>query len=90
MEANFKARIIGAIATVLALALILPNILQGEKKAEYSTEIPAKPSTPNWVDESQSPLKQANYILNNSLALFAVVGDSFEAKPPLNHLPGFL
>lgn len=51
---NFKARTVGAIATVLALALILPNILHREKEAGFKSEIPLKPETPNWVDESQN------------------------------------
>lgn len=51
---NFKARTVGAIATVLALALILPNILHREKEAAFETEIPPKPDTPDWVDESKN------------------------------------
>ncbi len=54
MESNLKARIVGAVVTVLALSLILPNILKSEKKTEFSSEIPEKPSTPTWVDESQN------------------------------------
>ncbi len=54
METNLKARLIGALVTVLALALILPNILHRDKGPGFTTEIPAKPKTPDWVDESQS------------------------------------
>lgn len=51
---NFKARTVGAVATVLALALILPNILHREKEAGFESEIPPKPETPSWVDETQN------------------------------------
>jgi DedD protein len=55
MEVNLKARILGAIVTVLALALVLPNVLQGQRLAEEdATLIPEKPETPIWVDEKQS------------------------------------
>jgi DedD protein len=55
MEANLKARVIGAVVTVFALALILPNVLKGQNLAEDSlSTIPATPSTPSWVDEKQS------------------------------------
>ena len=55
MEVNLKVRIIGAVVTVLALALILPNVLQGKPLGEsVIISIPAKPSTPDWVDEKQS------------------------------------
>ncbi len=55
MEINLKARIIGAVVTVLAMALILPNVLQN-KRAEYLVvnDMPDKPATPIWVDEKQS------------------------------------
>lgn len=55
MEKNLKARIVGAVVTVFALALILPNVLQGQRFNEKSlTAIPSKPATPEWVDEKQS------------------------------------
>jgi DedD protein len=55
MESNLKARIIGAVVTVLALALILPNILQsGHLSRSLISDMPAKPATPEWVDEKQS------------------------------------
>lgn len=54
MEPNFKARTVGAIVTVLALALILPNILHTKKDAGFESQIPAKPSTPSWVDEGEN------------------------------------
>lgn len=55
METNLKARILGAVVTVLALALVLPNVLQGQRLGEdESTLIPEKPDTPSWVDEKQS------------------------------------
>lgn len=53
METNLKARTLGAVVTVLALALILPNILHRDKNELFTTEIPAKPSTPDWVDSGQ-------------------------------------
>jgi DedD protein len=55
MESNLKARILGAIITVLALVLILPNVLQGQRLGlEDATLIPEKPATPSWVDKKQS------------------------------------
>lgn len=55
METNLKARILGAVVTVLALALILPNVLQTElQNDQLLSEIPERPATPHWVDESQS------------------------------------
>jgi cell division septation protein DedD len=53
METNLKARTLGAIVTVLGLALILPNILHRDKGEAFTTEIPPKPDTPTWVDEKQ-------------------------------------
>jgi DedD protein len=54
MESNLKARIIGAVVTVLALALVLPNILQsGHFSREITSNMPVKPATPEWVDEKQ-------------------------------------
>lgn len=55
MEGNLKARILGAIVTIFAMALILPNILA--KKELYDplrSEIPPKPPTPDWVGEVDS------------------------------------
>jgi DedD protein len=55
METNLKARILGAVVTVLVLALVLPNVLQGQRLGvDDTTLIPAKPKTPSWVDEKQS------------------------------------
>lgn len=55
MEVNLKARIVGAVITVFAMAVILPNVLQGQRLGgEAMTSIPEKPSTPGWVDEKQS------------------------------------
>lgn len=55
METNLKARILGAVVTVLALALILPNVLEKDRlRQELSSEMPPTPSTPSWVDESQN------------------------------------
>jgi DedD protein len=55
METNLKARILGAVVTVLALALVLPNILQGQRLGvDDTTFIPEKPETPSWVDKKQS------------------------------------
>jgi DedD protein len=73
MEVNLKARIIGAIVTVLALALILPNVLQGKPLGEaVMISIPAKPSTPDWVDEKQSSRVR--------IELNALATGSFEQK----------
>lgn len=55
MVGSLKARILGAVITVCAMALILPNIL--ESKTLYDpmrSEIPAKPETPEWVGEVES------------------------------------
>lgn len=54
MEPNFKARTVGAVITVLALALILPNILHTKKETGFQSQIPPKPPTPDWVDESEN------------------------------------
>ena len=54
MEPNFKARTVGAVVTVLALALILPNILHTKKETSFQSQIPPKPLTPDWVDESEN------------------------------------
>lgn len=55
METNLKARMLGAVATVLALALVLPNVLKDNHLDEGdATLIPVKPETPSWVDEEQS------------------------------------
>ncbi len=55
METNLKARILGAVVTVLALALVLPNVLQKDRLAnELVSEIPATPKTPHWVDQNQN------------------------------------
>ncbi|MFT6189765.1 MAG: DedD protein [Oleispira sp.] len=55
MEINFKARILGAVITVLLLALILPNVIKGQQlDADDDSTIPAKPVIPSWVDEKQS------------------------------------
>jgi DedD protein len=52
METNLTARIIGAVATVLGLALILPNVLQNDKNSYLVSDIPPKPDEPSWLDES--------------------------------------
>lgn len=55
METHLKARILGAVITVLVMALVLPNVLKSEYLDEDDiTLIPEKPSTPIWVDEQQS------------------------------------
>lgn len=55
MEINFKARILGAVITVLLLALILPNVIKGQQlNVEDDSSIPTKPEIPSWVDERQS------------------------------------
>lgn len=73
MEVNLKARIIGAIITVLALALILPNILKGKPLGEAAIiSIPEKPMTPDWVDEKKSSRVR--------IELNALATGSFEQK----------
>ena len=55
MEINFKARILGAVITVLLLALILPNVIKGQQlDTDDDSSIPVKPEVPSWVDEKQS------------------------------------
>ena len=55
MEINFKARVLGAVITVLLLALILPNVIKGQQlAADDDSTIPDKPVIPSWVDEKQS------------------------------------
>mgnify|MGYP000636860834 FL=1 len=55
MEINFKARILGAVITVLLLALILPNVIKGQQlDTDDDSLIPVKPEVPSWVDEKQS------------------------------------
>lgn len=55
METNLKARILGAVVTVLALALILPNVLEKDRLSkELVSDIPPAPKTPHWVDEGQN------------------------------------
>lgn len=55
MEGHLKTRLIGAIITVLVLALILPNVLDGnEQRDRLLTQIPAKPPTPDWVEEGDT------------------------------------
>lgn len=73
MEVNLKARVIGAVVTVFALALILPNVLQGKHLGSEGMEaIPAKPQTPEWVDEKQSSRVR--------IELNALATGSFEQK----------
>ncbi|MEH6449803.1 MAG: SPOR domain-containing protein [Oleispira sp.] len=73
MEVNLKARIIGAVVTVLALALVLPNILKGPRLGEEAMmAIPDKPATPEWVDEKQSSRVR--------IELNALATGSFEQK----------
>ncbi len=73
MEINLKARIIGAVVTVLALALILPNVLQGKPLGEAAMiSIPAKPNTPDWVNEKQTSRVR--------IELNALASGSFEQK----------
>jgi DedD protein len=73
MEANLKARILGAVVTVLVLALVLPNVLKGQHLAEEDeTLIPDKPDTPSWVDEKQSSRVR--------IELNALATGSFEEK----------
>lgn len=55
MASNLKARILGAVVTVLAMALILPNILETKKLYDpLRSEIPQKPAVPDWVGDAQS------------------------------------
>lgn len=51
MEGNLKTRTLGAFVTVLAMALILPNVLQEKRLYPLHSEIPPKPATPSWVGD---------------------------------------
>ena len=55
MEGNLNARVLGAVVTVLAMALVLPNILEEKSLHDpLRSEIPPKPPTPEWVGEADS------------------------------------
>jgi DedD protein len=55
MEGNLKARILGAVVTIIAMALILPNILaEKELYDPLRSEIPPKPPMPDWVGKIDS------------------------------------
>jgi len=50
-----KARILGAVVTVLAMALVLPNVLDGNpQKDRLLTAMPPKPDTPEWVNTGET------------------------------------
>lgn len=50
-----KARILGAVVTVLLMALVLPNVLDGNpQKDRLLTEMPPKPDTPDWVNTGET------------------------------------
>jgi len=50
-----KARVLGAIITVLVMALVLPNVLDGNaQKDRLLSQIPPKPDTPSWVKEGET------------------------------------
>lgn len=55
MEGNLNARVLGAVVTVLAMALILPNILEEKSLNDpLRSEIPPKPPTPDWVGDADN------------------------------------
>ena len=55
MEGNLTARVLGAVVTVLAMALVLPNVLEEKRLHDpLRSEIPAKPPTPDWVGKADS------------------------------------
>lgn len=55
MEGNLKARVLGAVVTILAMALVLPNILaEKELYDPLRSGLPPKPPTPDWVGEADS------------------------------------
>jgi DedD protein len=55
MEGNLNARVLGALVTVIAMALVLPNILDEKSLHDpLRTEIPPKPPTPDWIGEADS------------------------------------
>jgi len=55
MEGNLNARVLGAVVTVLAMALVLPNILEEKSLQDpLRSEIPPKPEFPDWVNEADS------------------------------------
>ncbi len=55
MVGSLKARILGAVITVCAMALILPNILESKKLYDpLRSAIPPKPEVPAWVGEVES------------------------------------
>ena len=48
MEGNLTARVLGAVVTGLAMALVLPNVLEEKRLHDpLRSEIPAKPPTPD-------------------------------------------
>jgi DedD protein len=73
MEGNLNARVLGAVVTILAMALVLPNILQEKSLHDpLRTEIPPKPQTPEWVGQADSTRVR--------IELDALVGGSFEEE----------
>ena len=56
MAQNLKQRILGALVTLLALALLLPIILDSKKSIEsFNTEVPAMPEQPDWAQVENEP-----------------------------------
>lgn len=52
MASRLKARVLGAVVTVLAMALVLPNILETKRLYDpLRSEIPEKPAVPDWVED---------------------------------------
>lgn len=50
MAQNLKQRILGALLTLLVVALLLPIILDSKKSIEpFDTEVPAMPEQPDWA-----------------------------------------
>ncbi|GGY42394.1 hypothetical protein GCM10011297_14290 [Bacterioplanes sanyensis] len=54
MEQHLKKRIVGALVTVIAVAIVLPIFLDGNRaRLPLTTDIPPMPQTPNWSDEQR-------------------------------------
>lgn len=55
MEGNLNARVLGAVVTIVAMALVLPNVLEEKRLHDpLRSEIPPKPAMPDWVNETDS------------------------------------
>lgn len=67
MESHFKKRLIGAIFTVMLIAIALPNVLNWQRQEKQaSAPVPAMPSLPEWsdVNDREAIRQQAAELLN--------------------------